>query len=253
MVHIGTSGWQYRHWAQTFYDGLPQARWLEHYAEHFETVELNNSFYNLPERRSFESWRERTPEGFRFAVKMSRFLTHIKKLNDPEEPVGRFLERAAGLGAKLGPVLLQLPPSLQASPERLDAVLALFPKTVRVAVEFRHDSWYSEEVRELLNRHGAGLCLADSPVRKTPEWRTTDWGFVRFHEGLATPRPCYGEDALNTWVERIRRLWKPEEEVFVYFNNDTRSCALRDAGTFAHLCRGAGLRPSQVTVHVKVR
>lgn len=250
MVLIGTSGWQYRHWAGGFYEGVPQRAWLESYAEHFDTVELNNSFYNLPERRNFEAWRARTPEGFVFSVKMSRFLTHIKKLQEPEEPVARFLDRVEGLGPKLGPVLIQLPPSLQANPQRLDAVLALFPRGMKIAVEFRHDSWYTEEVRDLLHQHGAALCLADSPRRATPDWRTTDWGFVRFHEGRATPSPCYGEDALRTWVERIARLWQPDEEVYVYFNNDTRSCALRDAGVFAGLCEKAGLRPSRATAEV---
>src|SRR5579872_4871516 len=139
MVYVGTSGWQYRHWRRVFYpDKLPQGDWLAYFAERFRTVEVNNTFYNLPERTVFEQWRRRTPADFVMAVKMSRFLTHIKRLREPEEPVRRFMERAAGLGPKLGPVLLQLPPSLEADPDLLDETLSLFDRQVRVTVEFRH-------------------------------------------------------------------------------------------------------------------
>ena len=161
-VLIGTSGWQYRHWRERFYPpGLPQRSWLEHYAKSFDTVESNNAFCRLPELATFQSWAQRTPPGFVWAVKMSRYLTHIKRLAEPAEPVQRFLERAAGLGPKLGPVLLQLPPTLKADLVRLDVVLGLLTPRVRVAVEFRHDSWFTAETRALLEQRGAALCLAD--------------------------------------------------------------------------------------------
>src|SRR5260370_25010423 len=135
MLHVGTSGWQYRDWRSSFSPrGVAQPEWLRYYAQRFATVELNNSFYRLPERTSFERWRAETPDDFVFAVKMSRFLTHLRRLREPEEPVARFLERARGLSEKLGPVLVQLPPQLEAEPERLAAVLDCFPKGVRVAV-----------------------------------------------------------------------------------------------------------------------
>src|ERR1700761_8676577 len=149
---IGTSGWQYKHWRETFYPaGVPQRSWLEYYAERFATVENDGTFYRLPARETFAGWRERTPEDFVMAVKASRFLTHVKRLNDPAEPVARLLSSAAGLGSRLGPVLLQLPPTLQADPARLSACLLEFSKNapepgpVRVAVEPRHASWWTED------------------------------------------------------------------------------------------------------------
>ena len=156
MILIGTSGWQYKDWRGRLYPaGLPQRRWLEHYAERFATVEVNNAFYRLPERSTFEQWRERTPADFCFAVKMSRYLTHVKRLREPAEPVARFLERASALGGKLGPVLIQLPPTLRADLAALDETLGRFPSGVRVAVEPRHDTWFTDDCRRLLERHGA--------------------------------------------------------------------------------------------------
>src|SRR4029453_10574549 len=152
-VIIGTSGWQYRDWRGRFYPPkLPQRLWLEHYARFYATVESNNAFYRLPEKTTFETWRERTPPDFRWAVKASRFLTHIKRLREPEEPVGRLMSRAHGLGDKLDTVLLQLPPTLKADAELLRECLAQFPAGTRVAVEPRHDSWGTAEIRALLER-----------------------------------------------------------------------------------------------------
>jgi uncharacterized protein YecE (DUF72 family) len=246
-VLVGTSGWQYRDWRGRFYpDRLAQARWLEHYADRFATVESNNAFYRLPEPGTFESWAARTPPDFVMAVKASRYLTHIRRLRDPEEPVGRLLDRARRLGGKLGPVLLQLPPTLKADPAALDQTLRAFPAAVRVAVEPRHESWFGHEVRDLLAAHGAALCLADSPRRRTPLWRTADWTYLRLHQGTATPRPCYGRQALATWAGRLADLVGPDADVFVYFNNDPAGCAVRDARVFALAAARAGLRPTRV-------
>lgn len=245
-VYVGTSGWQYRDWRGPFYPpGLPQSRWLEHYAGSFATVESNNAFYRLPDRSTFEAWAARTPDDFVMAVKMSRFLTHIKRLADPEEPVQRFLEHAAPLGPKLGPVLVQLPPSLSADVQRLDRVLALLAR-VRVAVEFRNDSWYRSEVRAILERHEAALCLADRRGPLTPIWRTAPWTYVRLHEGRARPRPLYGTAALDAWADRLAGAWGPDEEVFAYFDNDHRACAPANARQFARSVARAGLRPTRV-------
>ena len=253
VVYIGTSGWQYRDWRRSVYpEAVPQREWLEWYCRHFRTVELNNSFYNLPEAAVFARWRERTPPGFVMAVKMSRFLTHIKKLNEPEEPVQRFLERAAMLGPRLGPILVQLPPRFPAAPERLERTLALFPERIRVAVEFRDPSWLVDEVRAILERHRAAFVLADSPRRRQPLWRTADWGFLRFHEGRANPRPCYDEEALRTWAQKLAEHFQPSEDVYAYFNNDYLGCAVRDAGVFERLCREVGLDPTPVTAPVTV-
>lgn len=246
-VLIGTSGWQYRHWLETFYPrGLPQGRWLEFYADRFATVESNAAFYRLPERMTFEAWADRTPADFVWAVKVSRFLTHIKRLGDPAEPVERFVERASGLGRKLGPALLQLPPQMRRDDDRLHNALSAFPPAMRVAVEFRHDSWWHDNVRRILERHGAALCWADRSGPRTPLWVTTDWGYVRFHHGRARPSSCYGRQALATWAERVAGAASLKTDAYVYFNNDGHGCAVRDAIVFARLCRRAGLEPSRV-------
>jgi len=230
---VGTSGWQYRDWREVVYDRRPQREWLASYAREFPTVEVNNAFYRLPERAVFERWREETPDGFVMAVKASRYLTHIRRLQDPGEPVSRLTERAAGLGDRLGPYLLQLPPNLRADAGRLDACLRAFPRSARVAVEPRHESWWSREVRSVLERRGAALCWADRRNRPvTPRWVTADWGYVRFHEGAASPPPSYGRTALASWLDRIAAAWPgPSAEVFVYFNNDPGGAAVRNART----------------------
>ena len=235
MLLIGTSGWQYRDWRGRLYPPeLPQSRWLEHFAGTFGVVEVNNAFYRLPERRTFEQWRERTPDDFLFAVKMSRYLTHIKRLTDPAEPVDRFLSRAAALGDKLGPVLLQLPPTLAVDVAKLDDTLSRFPPHVRVAVEPRHDSWWIGEVRDVLKRHGAALCWADRRSRPlTPLWETAGFGYLRMHEGRAKPWPRYGRRALAGWLERLPR----DRTVWVFFNNDPGGAAVTDAAALARLAR----------------
>jgi len=247
MLFVGTSGWQYAHWRASFYPRkLPQRAWLEHFAERFQTAEVNNTFYNLPAASVFKHWGERTPADFVFALKVSRFLTHVRRLRDPEEPVHLFLERARELGAKRGPSLIQLPPQMKVDAGRLDATLEAFPRSDRVAVEFRHDSWFVPEVRSVLERHGAALCLVDRKGMRTPRWRTADWGYVRFHQGRGLPPSCYGRTALATWVDVIADVWPREADVFVYFNNDAFGCAVRDAIVFAHLGAARGLCPTRV-------
>ncbi len=249
VIVLGTSGWQYRDWRDLFYAGVPQRRWLEHYATRFATVEVNNAFYRLPERDTFAQWRARTPADFCVAVKMSRYLTHIKRLKDPAEPVARFMSRAEALGDRLGPVLLQLPPNLAADADTLDAVLREYPRGVRVAVEPRHDSWWVPAIRSVLERRTAALCWADRRGRRvTPLWRTTDWGYLRLHEGRANPRPRYGRAALSTWLDRVASAFPAREEtpVYVYFNNDPGGAAIRDA---AALGAAAEHRAMPVTRH----
>lgn len=227
MLLIGTSGWQYKDWRGRFYpEGLPQRLWLEHYADHFAVVEINNAFYRLPERKTFEQWRARTPDGFRFAVKMSRYLTHVKRLREPAEPVARFLDRAQGLGDKLGPVLLQLPPTLKADLALLDETLAQFPAGVQKVVEPRHRTWFTDECQALLRKHHTALCWADRLGRPvTPLWVTADFAYLRMHEGRAHPRPRYGRRALKTWGHRLLGV----REGFAFFNNDPGCAAVADA------------------------
>jgi uncharacterized protein YecE (DUF72 family) len=242
-LRVGTSGWQYRDWRGVLYPpGLAQREWLEYYASRYGTVENNASFYRLPSYETFAGWRARTPDGFVMAVKASRYLTHVRRLRDPAEPVERLLRAAAGLGDRLGPVLLQLPPNLPADPGALGDSLrefARFPGT-RVAVEFRHPSWWTAETQQVLERHGAALCWADRlEVPVTPLWRTTDWGYLRFHEGAAQPWPRYGAQALQGWALRTARAWPGDADVFVYFNNDQGGAAVHDAAAFAAIARGS--------------
>jgi uncharacterized protein YecE (DUF72 family) len=245
---VGTSGWQYRHWRDTFYPrGVSQREWLEFYGARFATVESNAAFYRLPEEKTFADWAARTPADFVWAVKVSRFLTHVRRLREPAEPVERFMSHARGLGGKLGPALLQLPPQLQADTALLDQCLAQFPADIRVAVEFRHKSWWTADTERVLQSHGAALCWADRFGPVAPLWRTADWGYLRFHAGRATPRSCYGRAALTAWVERVQRSGLPRDtDLFVYFNNDAHGCALRDAIVFARLAQCAGLEASRV-------
>ncbi|MGE5828378.1 MAG: DUF72 domain-containing protein [Micromonosporaceae bacterium] len=234
MIRVGTSGWQYRSWRDVFYAGAPQRTWLQRYAEVFDTVEVNSAFYRLPERDVFTNWSAQTPHGFCFAVKMSRYLTHIRRLREPAEPVARFLDRAAGLGHQLGPVLLQLPPTLTVDTDALAAVLARFPSGLRVAVEPRHRSWWTPAVQETLSAHGAALCWADRLGRRlTPLWVTAEFGYLRLHEGRAQPRPQYGRRALAAWLGRVRAAYPTGAEVYVYFNNDHAGAAVANARTFA--------------------
>lgn len=230
---VGTSGWQYKDWRGVLYpEGVPQRLWLETYADEFPTVENNNAFYRLPSAETFASWRDRTPPAFVMAVKASRFLTHIRRLAEPEEPVRRLVGVASELKDKLGPVLLQLPPTLRAAPDRLDRCLACFPEHVLVAVEPRHESWWTAEVRDVLCARGAALCWADRLGRpQSPFWRTADWGYVRLHEGRAGF--AYGETALRTWARRVREAgWR---DAYVYFNNDPGGAAVRNARRFTGL------------------
>jgi uncharacterized protein YecE (DUF72 family) len=263
-AYVGTSGWQYDDWRARFYPAeVPKSRWLEHYAEKFAVVESNNAFYRLPKPETFAGWARRTPDDFRFTVKVSRFLTHIKRLREPAEPVARFLEHSRHLKRKLAPVLLQLPPTLRADLESLDDTLTHFGSKVRVAVEFRHPTWFTDESRSLLEAHGAALCLADGelgigshkiasrPV--TPMWRTADWGYVRFHHGASSPEPCYGRSALQSWARRITDLWDEGEEVYVFFNNDYHACGVRDAVTLARYLSKEGMPVSRTPGAREVR
>jgi uncharacterized protein YecE (DUF72 family) len=244
VLYIGTSGWQYASWRGSFYPvGLPQRQWLASYAERFPTVEINNAFYRLPERDTFAAWRAQVPEDEQVAVKVSRYLTHVRRLRDPAEPVARFWSRAEALGDSLGPVLLQLPPTLRADRDALDAVLAQFPSTARVVVEPRHDSWWSEQVADVLRAHGAALCWADRRSRPvTPLWRTAGFGYVRLHEGTAQPWPRYGRAALDSWLHRISSTFNTRtDDVFVFFNNDQEAAAVADAAALIERARALGL------------
>jgi uncharacterized protein YecE (DUF72 family) len=226
-LHIGTSGWQYDDWRGVFYpEGLPQREWLAFYAERFGTVEVNNSFYRLPERATFERWREQTPPGFVVTVKASRFITHLKRLRDPEEPVELLWERASGLGDHLGPLLFQLPPRFPVEIERLRRLLSVLPSGMRPAFEFRDPSWYTDDVFLLLDQAGAALVWPDRPGMRHTLPMTAGWLYVRFHQGT-NDGPGYRRDKLRRWASRVAAT--DAEEAFLYFNNDPTGAAIRDA------------------------
>jgi uncharacterized protein YecE (DUF72 family) len=229
-LQIGTSGWVYKHWMNIFYPAhCKSEQQLSFYAQHFSTVEINFSFYKLPERFIFESWRSQTPEKFIFAVKGSRYLTHMKKLKDPIEPLSRLMERASGLQEKLGPILFQFPHTWHINIERLQPFLELlqtYPQQ-RFTFEFRHSSWLIPEVYKLLERAGVALCLPVSPTVPLDVCLTTPWTYIRMHQGQSSI--SYSDEELTTWAERIRSFLAQGFDVYVYFNNDPDGYAIRDA------------------------
>jgi uncharacterized protein YecE (DUF72 family) len=247
-VHVGTCGWQYRDWHGRLYPAdLPQREWLEHYAARFQAVEVDNTFYRLPAAEVFAAWRERTPADFRMALKTSRYLTHVKRLREPAPAVQLFMERAGRLGGKLGPLLIQLPPTFRADPARLADALDAFPRGVRLAFEPRHASWFSDATQQVLADRDVALCLADAKGRPAgPLWRTAGWTYLRFHEGTGSPHPCYQPHTLHQWAERLAATWGAAAECWVFFNNDPGGCAVRDARRFAEAAVEAGLQPTRV-------
>ena len=240
-ILVGTSGFDYRDWRGSFYPrSIRSGDRLAFYAEHFDTVELNVTFYRMPAASAFRGWRDAVPDGFVFAVKASRYLTHVRRLIDPEGPVEFLMERAGELGDRLGPILLQLPPSLEVDLDRLDRTLAAFGPSVRVAVEPRHASWFVPALCDVLRGHGAALVLADRRGPITPLWATSDWTYLRMHQGSATPRPCYGERSLRSWADRLAALsGTARVSGYAYFNNDHRACAVKNATEFDALLTGA--------------
>jgi uncharacterized protein YecE (DUF72 family) len=230
-IRIGCSGWNYKHWKDEFYEGKPARLWLQHYAQFFDTVEVNTTFYRLPQKSSVASWVAQTPPHFLFSIKASRYLTHIKRLTDLGGGIARYYERLEPLvrSPKLGPVLWQLPPTFKRDDERLAAALDALPPG-RHCFEFRHASWFTEPVYELLRSHRAALVIADRPEVKEFQAHefTAGWTFVRFHYGSRGCRGNYSEAELEEWARRFED-WGREVEVLAYFNNDWEAFAVRNA------------------------
>lgn len=228
----GTSGWVYAHWSGVFYPpGLRQKDWFVHYSRRFETVEINNTFYHLPKESAWKKWREQRPEGFRYAVKGSRFITHVKRLRGVEEPTETFLSRARLLGNGLGPVLWQLPPQMKVNLDRLREFLSLLPRDVRHVFEFRHESWFEEEVFFTLRMFNVGFCAYHMVDWETPLEVTTDIAYVRFHGSDALYGGNYSDEQLAGWARRLRDLPEDVSEVYCYFNNDGYGYAIENAKT----------------------
>jgi uncharacterized protein YecE (DUF72 family) len=229
-IWIGTSGWHYKHWIGDFYPArFPPTKMLARYVKEFSTVEINNSFYRLPNEKTFRAWGQQVPSGFLFAVKASRFISHIKKLKDAADAVNLLLERSAALRNALGPILFQLPPQWKLNIERLGEFLSVLPDGHQFAMEFREPSWCTDSVYELLRGRNVALCLHDWMGMPWPEEITADFTYIRFHGSGQRYGGRYPDQALRIWADRIRD-WKDRlSQVFVYFNNDTGGHAIRDA------------------------
>lgn len=230
-MRIGTSGWVYPHWRDHFYPkGLPQSRWLEHYAERFDTVELNNPFYRQPERATFERWRQAVPDNFVYAVKLNRFLTHIKRLNVDRAIVARSYDTMAGLGPKAAVVLVQLPARFHFDAERVVRFCAAVgPRRKRHALEPRDASWLTDDAIAVLRSQGVALCVIDTPKWPTRGAVTSDFVYLRFHGQTRLYGSSYDDPALRGWAERIRAWRDADLDVYAYFNNDERGYAPHDA------------------------
>jgi uncharacterized protein YecE (DUF72 family) len=237
-VRIGCSGWIYKHWRGRFYpEKLPVKRWFAHYAESFDTVEINNSFYRLPKAETFDAWRKQAPPGFCYAVKANRFLTQAKKLKDCEEPIARMMAPFRHLGDRLGPILYQLPPRFRLNLERLESFLGLAPKDVTNVFEFRDKSWYADEVFALLDRHGAAFCAHDMPGLESPRIAIGRTAYLRFHGGAGKYHGRYAEERLLDWADWIAGHARSGRAVWAYFNNDTEGAAIDDALTLKAMVR----------------
>jgi uncharacterized protein YecE (DUF72 family) len=261
-IRIGCSGWQYTHWRGDFYPaGLPAARWFAHYALTFDTVEINNSFYRLPPPETFAKWRGQAPAGFVYAVKASRFLTHMKKLKDPDAPLELFFDNVRHLGPSLGPVLYQLPPRWGLNLERLAGFLRALPRRiegpsgsrrVRHAIEFREPGWYDDRVFALLRRHNVALCLHDMPGSATGQMQVGPFVYVRFH-GATKYAGRYGDERLDEWADWLAGRAAEGMDVFAYFNNDVGGHAPRDAMRLRQRLETRQREPGQSTPAARPR
>lgn len=238
LIHIGTSGWSYNHWAGDFYPaGLRKSKWLAYYSGEFGTVEINSSFYHLPKPQTFINWSSSTPDNFIFSVKVSRYITHIKRLADCGEALKRLLSTAEMLGEKLGVFLFQLPPNFKKDRSRLTEILNILPEHGKFAFEFRDDTWFEKEIYELLNDSGCAVVISSSPKFPFRQVITGSLCYIRMHGSQHLYRSCYPKDELKRVAWLINRNLKKNIETYVYFNNDAESFAVENARTLKELMR----------------
>lgn len=242
-IHVGCSGWQYASWRQRFYPAeLATSEWLPYYARHFDTVEVNNTFYGTPSEQTIAQWRDSVPAGFLFAVKANRFITHRKKLREVDRAVGQFLALVEGLGDKLGPILFQLPPRWKANVERLEEFLRVLPARHLYAFEFRHPSWFQRDIARLLDCFGAAFCVHDFPGLRVPRLSVGKAVYVRFHGPQPGYAGRYGRVRLRRWARWLRFEARRGKPCYAYFNNDVEAAAVADAAYLrALVARGAAV------------
>ncbi len=236
--YIGTSGWNYSHWKNVFYpDDMKEKKWLNYYAKIFNTVEINNSFYHLPETQTIQSWYRRMPQDFIFSVKAGRYITHMKKLKDPEHPLEKFLQRVHGLKEKTGPVLFQLPPRWTCNAERLKNFLDILPRQGQYAFEFRDSSWWNEDIRHLLEANNAAFCIYELAGIQSPRWITADFVYIRLHGPDEAYQGFYDKQTLSGWAGAVSAWMRQGRSVYCYFDNDQNGYAPQNASMLKNMLK----------------
>lgn len=255
-IYIGTSGWHYKHWMNTFYPvGVKQKDFTRYYLHYFRSVEINNSFYRLPSAQTFATWRAAVPEDFVFAVKASRFITHMKKLTDPQQSIARFFENVQGLEEKLGPILFQLPPGLHVSMQKLQDFLRALPPYYRYTFEFRHPSWYHPAVFDLLRQYNLAFCIYELDGHLSPLEVTAPFVYVRLHGPGGKYEGSYSEDALSHWANKCLEWQGQGLDVYIYFDNDQLGYAAFNAKRLQELVwerSGSGLSYKELNQQQKL-
>lgn len=242
-IRIGTSGWHYKSWKAVFYPAkLGTGQMLEYYSKYFTSAEVNNSFYKLPEASVFENWYRTTPDDFLFSVKMSRYLTHMKKLKDPKSSMDLFFSRAAALKEKLGPVLVQLPPNWRCNLTRLQDFLEVLPRKQKFTIEFRDTSWITPETLRLLKKHHVAFCIYDLGGYLSPLEVTAPWVYVRLHGPQLKYQGNYPGHDLKAWAERLQDWLRQGLDTYLYFDNDQKGAAIQDAIVLTEILEGSGVR-----------
>lgn len=227
--HIGTSGWSYEHWDKVFYSHLPSNQRLQFYAKHFQTVEINTTFYHLPKPQVVKNWHKTTPKNFLFSIKASSYITHLKRLKDPEESLKKFFTSIKNLKEKTGPILFQLSPSFKRDDERLKNFIKKLPKKKRYTFEFRHESWFAEEVYQILQKNKMALCITDLAGKLSPIELTSNFVYIRLHGPKRAYQGSYSDRKLKEWAKKIKEWNEKKIKVFLYFDNDQKGYALADA------------------------
>ncbi|MFP4082149.1 MAG: DUF72 domain-containing protein [Candidatus Aminicenantes bacterium] len=229
-IHVGTSGWHYAHWQGVFYpEDLAKKDFLQYYSGYFQTAEINNTFYQVPQKKTLIQWKNTAPQDFLFSVKASRFITHMKKLKDPEQPVSNFLNTIKALEDKLGPILFQLPPRWKINLQRLESFLRALPGDYSYAFEFRDPSWFESDVYDLLREHRASFCIYDFDYRLSPKEVTADFVYIRLHGPDGPYRGKYDKKTLSGWAGAFAAWSKQKKEIYCYFDNDQSGFAVQNA------------------------